>query len=355
MPGEEERMVVSANPWDQSISEAIVTQGEEHAEVISTGESVSTGTEGAAEQTQEENHEATPSQDDFQLPEWLKEDFRPTRLDTDATEFDGYKRAYENVIRSITTPEFLDALTEQYKEQLTQTDQELLADRERFLAMRQNPKEYVRLHMPEVAAELGIQLRTTEEMNEAVEEKMTAEFGENWNDMFDPTEQFKIGSLSYNILQKHREFLGSVEAEQASAQEKYNEQIKLLQTQKTPSTTTPANSNLTEQELRGIIEEEFEAFKQAGISRDDYNKFVTDLPSQNIGVYEMWLALNIDKVRQQERELGRQEGRKGIVGDLKKAGRAKDEVIKSEQPKQEEKTVGSFKDDYYRRQNGFGI
>jgi len=346
----EERMYVESNPWNQSIAEAILEQtGGEHVEETTNQEPQTSG----ASETQPAETENGVVDGDFVMPEWLSEEYRPTKTDNDTDDVAPYKRAYEKLVGSIQSPEFLDALTQAYTKELSQTDQEIAADRERFLAMRNNPKEFVRIHMPEVAAELGIQLRTTDEMNEVVQAKMSEEFGENWSDMFDPTEQFKLGSTSYNIVQKHQQLIQQVQADQAQAQAKYDQEIKRIQTLKDDPNAKPQTSNLTQQELDSIIEEEYKPFEQAGINKEEYQKFVADLPTKNIGLYEMYLAVNIEKVRQEALEQGRVEGRKGVVGDLKKAGRVKDEVIQKSKEEQKAAPTSSFKDEYYRNQNGF--
>lgn len=279
---------------------------------------------------------------------FLSEDLRPK----DTASLESYKEAYNAVVKKMTSGEFAETILDKYRDALSAEEQEFTDMKSHVMAMRNNPREYIRTQMPEFAAEMGLDVTLTEEdMNNALEEHMANEFGEDWNDAYDERERFRIGSLSNKIMTAYQQ-----KSQQLHEQNQKLTQAQQERIQKLAAGEKNEGSALTPQEQESILAEEYKRFEEHGISREDFDKFVGEASGKNLNVYDIYRAMNYEKLVQEAADKAYQEGKKGVALSIKKVARtAEKEKIdvqpRQSKPRQAPKSKEEFLSDYYN--NGF--
>lgn len=332
--------------FDTDIEEVDEHESADEGDVQPAGEGGNQKDDGSDPQSTEPRSSEEDGQEEVDYS-FLREDWRPENPKDPAS----YEKAYRNVIDSMKSEDFAQALVERHRDVLAAEETEFANAKEHIMAFRNNPREYIRTHMPEFAAETGVDVGlSAEEMNKALNEHMSQEFGEDWEDAYDERERFKLGSLSNKIMSAYESKATELRQQQQSYERAQQERIARLAEQKDQGNSS---KELTPQETESILAEEYKRFEQLGISREDFDSFVDEAKGSSLNFLDLYRAKNFERLVQEASDKAYQEGKRGVAQSIRKVSKTSSKETPDVQPRQEEPRRGremtkdQFFHDYY--------
>lgn len=301
-----------------------------------------------------ENAEPESQEPDYS---WLSEDLRPAEFSNEAEALESFKGAYNKLLEKVQDGSFAEIIVKQYEERLAETDQTIAQRKEEFLAFLADPEGFARLHLPQLAEQAGIPaIPSEDQINDSINMVMAMKYGENWQEVYDDADKFRLGSVSHKIAADYNLALQHTNQFLTEAQQKRQQMLQEMRTKQPQQQNTP--QVLTEEETNAILEKEFKVFEQNGVSREEYQRFVENAKGAELTIYDIYRAQNFDKLIDDAKKQAYEEGRRSLQGDLKKAGKLKPvqpDEITPRKASSEEKPWS--KDDYYREQEAsiFGL
>jgi hypothetical protein len=276
-------------------------------------------------------------------PEWFPDEFRVGRESTP----EEIRRAYYNLTGKLTSPDFSRGFVDRHRNQLLSQRQEIEDFATHFQAFKNNPREYLKTWMPDFYQEIGITVRSEDEIAGEVNKRMVEEFGDRWESFFDAKDAVRPGTPSRKMhlrsLQIEQELMDeNNRAQQTIAQRRQAlaEQAQMEQQQQQAPQVTKENAfEMTWPQVK-------EEFQKIGVDEAAYKKFIDEIADRNINMLDIYRATNYARDIEQAVERGRVEGRKALSKELGVAYRA------PEKPKEPEKKApkSDARDEFFKKQ-----
>lgn len=276
------------------------------------------------ERIEEGGQSSAPKHDYSHIPEaW-----RPGEFANSDEELEFYRSKYADIHRTVQSEEFANQFLETYRDSLTATEKEVEDFKGLLKAFKEDPHSFIAANMPEYADALGLQkLMSDEEIDIAVDAKIAEEFGEDWEEQFDIADLKRRSSLSSKIQRRRAELERSLEEQNKSAEENRKGYIKNLQSknQQAPQQDPNAIVNVLEQAYN-------DHFKEAGFSEEEFVEAVSMIQSYQPDLTDLYRMTYYEDLVEMERQEAREEGRRAVIEELRRAGKLAAADYKLEQP-----------------------
>lgn len=248
-------------------------------------------------------------EDVFLNEEWLPKNVEPKDLP------EWYQTKYKELVKKVGGKDFEQMVIESLREQLISEVEGIEDFKSHYLNFKANPGLYAIQQFPEALAKIGVEPVLNEtQIFAAVEKEMIKNFGANYENLIDPSQALKLGTHSYQIVEKQREIYNSLLAK--------NEENKLkfqaFQQQATASQNTP--ESLDETTIVETAKKEFANFSKKIGTEEEFVNFVTQsVKTKWIPSFEdIWKLKNIDKVMEEEYQRGLREGKSKHSSEIRK-------------------------------------
>lgn len=238
---------------------------------------------------------------DYELPDYLGDEWKPP---ADATE-QWYKDKYKEMATYANTDEFKNSLLTKYQEDLinAQSDADKIGEAAR--ALMNNDKRYLLQYFPEKLAELGIEpTLSPNEIASMVEQTMKQEFDENYKDIFDSKHLLDPTSKSAQIYTRSQELL------------KYYNEINEQRKEAFKSYQTETKHGVKPQVTR---EEIYEQVKDK-LAKEDFDSTM-DYVVNNA---DSWTVMDLRKIMTYDTDIQKsyEQGKADAIRELKRVGNA---------------------------------
>lgn len=280
--------------------------------------------EGAAPASEEEPviTEDKPSRDELVVGEEIDfftkinvgENWAPTNVSADELP-KWYETKYKELLQSVAGEDFKKTVLTLLQDDLLKEVENVEDFKRHYVNFQKNPALYAAQYFPDSLAKIGIEpVLSKEQIYQAVEQEMTKEFGDNYQRLIDPAEAFKLGTYSYSILEKQREYLNQISAKNEENKIKYNEMM---------SSNLGQNNQpepVDEKTLEDFAKTEFAKFQRKFGAEQDFVNFVKESYSKNWvpSTEELWVLKNLDKILEDEYKKGMVDGNKKQANEIRK-------------------------------------
>lgn len=237
-----------------------------------------------------------------------------------------WQQKYKELEGSLASEEFVQKFLETYEETLASREQEVEAFKDHLKAFRTNPKEYLKQYFPEYFEAIGIpQIYSVEEIDTMVANKMTEEFGENWEDAYNPKEIIRKGSLSAKMNQRYEALYKEFQSQNEMAEQKRLEYTKQLASGKKEEPKAPEiDQEAYAENLSNLLTETYEKeLAPMGVTEDEFLAFVEECQTYQPTVMDIWKMKNLQKEVEKAKKAGYEEGRRSLSKDMQAAGKLK--------------------------------
>jgi len=284
----------------------------------------------------EEEQDNTETTEEYETVDKIEELFN--REFNSLEEANNYIKSLKDVLLNPDNP-----IAEKYLEnfvinKLAEENSKIEGFAEHYLAFTQNPKEYLIQFYPEKLAEIGIQpVMSGEQIENAIDEKLKQEFGEDYKSQWDPNELLDINSITSRILFRKNELY-----QHYMDINRKNEEI-LANWNKN---LAEGRSNIQEYGNQGtnIVEEINRQYKDKFLneyqfSEEDYNKFIEDMQNRTLTMEDMHRVVYFDGYMRLAYERGLEDAKKGVYKKL--AAENQGEIVNPTKRTQEQEGVSN--------------
>lgn len=303
--------------YETEADEELSTESDaEETEVVEEQKEVETETEEDDDDLEEaETEDENVEYEEIELPQWVDDNLiPPEKFNSKKEELEWYRNKYEELLTFYSKKEFVDQFIKAYEEKLIEKEKNVETLKATAELLEGNPELALKLYAPHYLAKNNIDYElTTEDIYNIIDYNLKKEYGEDYQLHFKPEDKDKKGTLSYNMYRKQEKLLQQI-------QEYQEKQRQIAQQYRQP----------TQEEIQKMIEEEYEKdFKEAGYSKEDFNKFYEEvkkaIPKLKLKDYHRILYFK-DYLKEAYQK-GLQDGKKDIT---KKLNTAKQKIINND-------------------------
>jgi hypothetical protein len=255
--------------------------------------------------------DSTDEDIEYEYPDYVPEDLIiPEQFKNEKEELEWYKAKYISALEIPKHDAMKKFIVEEYKEHLLQSEDDFLKLKAIKDAFDGNPKGLFKMYFGKELEEAGTSFALSDEdKNAIVARKLSEEFGDDYYLVYDPTKVDNPNSMSAKMLKRNNELF----AEVSKAQE-------------------PQAPNLAP-----IIDEAYEKhFKM--MDRADYDKFINEAKSYQIGIKDLYNAIKHDEIVESAYKEGLIAGRKEVGSELRTQSRKVKKTTTYTQPIEDEDT-----------------
>lgn len=250
---------------------------------------------------------------------FIPEQWRPQQFANPDEELKFYREKYAGLFHHIQSDAFINTFLDNYRDQLSNTEKEVQDFRSLMQAFRSNPETFIAANMPQYAQAMGLKpILSDEEIDEAIDNSIAEEFGENWREIFDSADLTRRSSISSKIFRRRQDLERQYEQQNQQAEEQRKSFIsKLSQGQQQP----PAPEQQTEAIIDSLEEAYLNTFEPAGFSQDEFLEIVASAKQYTPDMVDIYRMTHYDDLVKEEREEAYEEGRRALLEELRSAGK----------------------------------
>ena len=247
-----------------------------------------------AEQASEQEPQQPPTSSAAADYSFIPEHWRPQQFANPDEELKFYREKYAGVFQHLQSEDFVNTFLENYRDQLSSTEQEVDNFKTMLQAFRSNPEQFIAANMPQYAQAMGLQTQMSDEdIDEAIDEAIAKEFGENWQETFDTADLTRRSSISSKIFRRRQELERHYEEQNKTAEEQRKTFISKLQQgatqQQQPTQNIEAVADSLEEAYNSI-------FAPAGFSEDEYIEIVKSAQSYTPDMVDIYRVTHYDEL-----------------------------------------------------------
>jgi hypothetical protein len=269
--------------------------------------------EGEPEIPQDEGVQAEPEAPQEPYNPFISEAFKaPEAFESPEEEREWYRNKFNELQGTLTKKEFYETLFDSYRDQFLSKEEESKQILETYKALKTNPREYIRQHFPESLAEIGISpVMKDEEVADAVDKRLQQEFGEDYKNLYNTEDlaPFKGNTLTRQIFNRGNELHAEFQKQNEKSKQIFSEYTaKVAQGQKP----------IDDSAVSDYIDKEYSKLEQHGVSREDYDAFISELKDFYPTVEDFWKMKNVNSLVEKARKEAYEEGKKAAFGGISK-------------------------------------
>jgi hypothetical protein len=231
-----------------------------------------------------------------------------------------YAEKYNGLWQHLNSEEFASELERNYGDALASREQEIESFKEMLNGFKSDPLTFIASYVPQYAEQLGIgKMYTESEMDQVIEERIAEEFGDNWRDVYNPADLVKPSSISARIARYSQKAGEDLIAENQKIEQKRKEFLATLQN-RNQQTNVPAQVDM-EQQVDSLVDAYFDEGLADQVSEDEFLELIQESINRPMKLTDVYRTLRFDQILEREREAAREEGRKAMMEEMRKAGK----------------------------------
>jgi hypothetical protein len=256
-----------------------------------------------------------------QLSDVVPQGWRPEKefaSSEEALQF--YAEKYNGLWQHLNSEEFASELERNYGDALASREQEIESFKEMLNGFKSDPLTFMASYVPEYAEQLGIgKMYTEAEMDQVIEERIAEEFGDNWRDVYNPADLVKPSSISARIARYSQKAGEDLIAQNQTIEQKRKEFLANLQN-RNQQTNVPAQVDMDAQ-ADSLVDAYFEEGLAEQVSEEEFLELIQESMNRPMKLTDVYRTLRFDQILEREREAAREEGRKAMMEEMRKAGK----------------------------------
>lgn len=256
-----------------------------------------------------------------QLSDVVPQGWRPEKefaSSEEALQF--YAEKYNGLWQHLNSEEFASELERNYGDALASREQEIESFKEMLNGFKSDPLTFIASHLPEYAEELGIgAVHDEQEIDELIEDMITDEFGDNWRDVYSPSDLIKPSSISARIARFSQKASETLQMHNQQVERKRQEFLASLQN-RNQQTNVPAQVDMNAQ-ADSLVDAYFEEGLAEQVSEEEFLELIQESINRPMKLTDVYRTLRFDQILEREREAAREEGRKAMMEEMRKAGK----------------------------------
>ncbi len=265
----------------------------------------------------------SPSNSDYwnQLSDVVPQGWRPEKQFASSEEaLQFYTEKYNGLWQHLNSDEFASELERNYGDALASREQEVESFKEMLNGFKSDPLTFIASHLPEYAEQLGIgAVHDEQEMDELIEDMITDEFGDNWRDVYNPSDLIKPSSISARIARFSQKASEGLQMHNQQVERKRQEFLASLQN-RNQQTNVPAQVDMDSQ-ADSLVDAYFDEGLADQVSEDEFLELIEESLNRPMKLTDVYRTLRFDQILEREREAAREEGRKAMMEEMRKAGK----------------------------------
>ena len=256
-----------------------------------------------------------------QLSDEVPQGWRPEKefaSSEEALQF--YSAKYNGLWKHLNSEEFASELERNYGDALASREQEIESFKEMLNGFKSDPLTFMASYVPEYAEQLGIgRVYTEAEMDQVIEERIAEEFGDNWRDVYNPADLVKPSSISARIARYSQKAGEDLIAHNQTIEQKRKEFLASLQN-RNQQTNVPSQVDMDAQ-VDSLVDAYFDEGLAEQVSEEEFLELIQDSMNRPMKLTDVYRTLRFDQILEREREAAREEGRKAMMEEMRKAGK----------------------------------
>ena len=261
----------------------------------------------AEEDSSEPEYESYEEQEEQQIdyPDFVPDELIVPKFKSERAELNWYRDNYNKTFGIYQNDDFKHKLLDHYKDFLLSEEENVESLKAVESVFKNEPEIAIKVFGAEGLEKNGISSKLTdEEVGQIVNQEMIKYFGSNYAQKYDQSELIDPNSLSSKMLMKSQEIGRSIQEHQ-----NYSEQL------------AQQYKPLSDEELQEELDKEYYANFQQEMSIDEYDEMIDEINNTDIGIMDLHKAIMFNEYMQEAYSRGIQDGRKNLVGDIKKASK----------------------------------
>lgn len=260
--------------------------------------------------------------DDFEYADYVVDELRLPKEGDVSLEW--FRDAYAAMMEGIGSNRFVKSFEETYKDQLISKYKELPGFAEAYQAFLKDPEATIQTFMPEYYEKLSIPTPLSEDqITGKIQEHMKQQFGENYEDLYDPRDRFKANSISRKMDAELVKIESQLRQENESIMQKRQERLAAIANSDQSATQAPQASTYDRESFLAMIEQadvsqHVAELKAVDPSVDEagVRKWMAEIADRPMSLVDIWRIANYDALVNKAREEGYEAGRKGVAKEL---------------------------------------
>lgn len=236
------------------------------------------------------------------IPDWVNDDLKPNMELSAEEKLNWYETNYPKAFTHLTDNEkFIEEYANAHKEILlsNEKDVEQLKAIDQALKNPELGSALIKFYFPDAMLNENLNpILNTQEVKSLIALATEKQFGKNYENLFDPDEANKKGTISYQVIQ--------FQAQQKQA---------ILEQQANLPTKEPVANVLSDEERKAIENKEYEQnFKQ--LPRNEFDKFMNEIKNKNLSLQDIYKIHNFELYEKQAYQKGIEDGKKLVGKEL---------------------------------------
>lgn len=267
-------------------------------------------------------------------PDFIEDDLKVPEFSSERKELAWYRDNYKRTFDVYKSEKFQKAVIDHYDDILINKEKDV----EQLKAVKEvfngNPDLALKIFAPEGLAQRGISSQLSDdEINQLIDSEMKKTFGNNYSSKYDKDELIDTNSLSSKMVSKMQEIKTQISEHQAKS-EQLSERYRPL----------------NEEEINQKLEDDYNEHFLGKMAREDYDSLVEELKGRPaLTMVDMHRLLRFDDYLDEAYRRGQEEGKKGVISSIKKAGKP---LTVATRPRQEQESNKGIPDVFdLKRQN----
>lgn len=254
---------------------------------------------------------------------YIPEDMRPpTKFKTPDEEVSFYRGKYKEVFKHLGSEDFQKTMLEKYQDILARETEDYEAFKQHWLGFKQNPTEYIKMHLPEYQEALGIPtVPTDEQLAEKIGEEMEQAFGDGWEGLVSSPLALRPGNMEYKARKAFMEAEQKAFKERDQAAVLREEKMRAIVAEKAAAQAPPVQTGPTPEEREELLNKQFEVSKEYFTDRKALEEWIAKHENWQPTAKDLYRATNFDDLVAKAVKEAKEEARKETIAQLTKAGR----------------------------------
>lgn len=253
--------------------------------------------------------------------DFIPEAWRPTnKFASSDEELEFYRSKYPALWQHVTSDEFANAFIDQYSGLISEHDAELKAAKAIMKGLDSDPINFLMNYIPEYASELGLgNYYSDEAIDQIVQDEVTKKFGENWREVYDPSDLIRRNSVSSQILKYTQEIENQLEQQNRQYVQNRNRRVQQFsQMQQQPH--APQTQNI-ENIMDMAIDSYLNDLAPEGVTEDEFIETFVNAMAYQPTMKDIHRLMNYNNVIEQERKRAYEQGRKAMLEEYRRGSK----------------------------------
>lgn len=239
--------------------------------------------------------------EEFEIPDYLDDDYVPQEFESAEEELEWYKDKYLDVMKYHSSEDYESRVKEKYKDELTS---EIEGLKTFYQELQEDPTIALKKHAPELLNQQGVNpLIDNKEAKAYITKQMEKQFGSDFKEKYNAFEaQTDPNSLSAKMVEYDNMLLQELN------------KLNGRNEKGLPSVVTP-------EKIQERYNEQYNKyFEPKGMSKEQFDKFLDEANSMEFDLRHLYVAKNYKELLAEAKRTGYEEAKKELSGKFRKAG-----------------------------------